>query len=86
MRYLKDLGFEESVIELINKNFPEQAIETLTTEESTVTQNINYLKDLGVSNYYWFSILSFLLSLSLSLFDHVFFSSPLSIFFPRISF
>lgn len=51
MRYLKDLGFEENVIELINKNFPEQAIETLTTEESTVTQNINYLKDLGVSNY-----------------------------------
>ena len=51
MRYLKDLGFEESVIELINKNFPEQAIETLTTEESTVTQNIKYLKDLGISNY-----------------------------------
>lgn len=51
MRYLKELGFEENIIELINKNFPKQAIETLTTEESTVTQNIKYLKDLGISNY-----------------------------------
>jgi hypothetical protein len=51
MTYLKELGFEDNIIELINKNLPEQAIETLTTEESTVTQNINYLKDLGISNY-----------------------------------
>ena len=51
MTYLKELGFEDNIIELINKNLPAQAIETLTTEESTVTQNINYLKDLGISNY-----------------------------------
>lgn len=51
MNYLKDLGFEDKVIELINKNVPSQALENLTTEEATVTQNIKYLKDLGISNY-----------------------------------
>ena len=45
MNYLKDLGFEDKVIELINKNIPSQALENLTTEEATVTQNIKYLKD-----------------------------------------
>ena len=47
MNYLKELGFEDKVIELINKNIPSQALENLTTEEATVTQNIKYLKDLG---------------------------------------
>lgn len=51
MNYLKTLGFEDSVIELINKNFPKAALNTLTTEEAKVTQNIQYLKDLGISNY-----------------------------------
>lgn len=51
MNYLKELGFEDQVIELINKNIPSQALENLTTEEATVTQNIKYLKDLGISNY-----------------------------------
>ena len=51
MNYLKELGFEDKVIELINKNIPSQALENLTTEEATVTQNIKYLKDLGISNY-----------------------------------
>ena len=51
MNYLKELGFEDKVIELINKNIPSQALENLTTEEATVTQNIKYLKDLGITNY-----------------------------------
>lgn len=51
MRYLKDLGFDDSVIEIINKNIPDQALKNLATEEEKVTQNINYLKDLGISNY-----------------------------------
>ena len=51
MKYLKDLGFEDKVIEIIEKNIPSQALENLTTEEATVTQNIKYLKDLGISNY-----------------------------------
>ena len=51
MNYLKELGFEDKVIELINKNIPSQALENLTTEEATVTQNIKSLKDLGISNY-----------------------------------
>ena len=51
MTYLKDLGFDDNVIDLIIKNIPSQAIETLTTEEIKVSQNIKYLKDLGVTNY-----------------------------------
>ena len=51
MNYLKELGFEDKVIELINKNIPSQALENLTTEEATVTQNIKSLKDLGISKY-----------------------------------
>ncbi len=51
MTYLKELGFDDNVIDLINKNIPKQAIETLTTEEIKVSQNIKYLKDLGVTNY-----------------------------------
>ncbi len=51
MSYLKELGFEDSVIELINKNFPKAALNNLNTEEYKVTQNIKYLKDLGISNY-----------------------------------
>ena len=51
MNYLKKLGFEEDIIKLINKNIPMEAINNLTTEENVVTQNIQYLKDLGISNY-----------------------------------
>lgn len=51
MNYLKKLGFEEDIIKLINKNIPMEAINNLTSEENVVTQNIQYLKDLGISNY-----------------------------------
>ena len=49
--YLKDLGFEEKLIENINDNFPPKALKTLREEEKTVRTNINYLKDLGINNY-----------------------------------
>jgi hypothetical protein len=49
--YLKDLGFSDEVIDLLNKNLPELAIASLEKEEKVVTANINYLKDLGVHNY-----------------------------------
>ncbi len=51
MMYLKDLGFSDEVIDLLNKNLPELAIASLEKEEKVVTANINYLKDLGVHNY-----------------------------------
>lgn len=49
--YLKELGFSEEVIDLLNKNLPDLAINSLKKEEKVVTANINYLKDLGVNNY-----------------------------------
>ena len=51
MMYLKELGFEEEDIKIINENFPEKAIQTLKIEQDKVTKNINYLRDLGVKNY-----------------------------------
>ena len=49
--YLKDLGFSEEVVELLNKSLPDLAINSLEKEQEVVTANINYLKELGVSNY-----------------------------------
>lgn len=49
--YLKDLGFSDEIIDLLNKNLPDLAISSLEKEEKVVTANINYLKDLGVHNY-----------------------------------
>jgi len=51
MMYLKELGFSDEIIDLLNKNLPELAIASLEKEEKVVTANINYLKDLGVHNY-----------------------------------
>ncbi len=49
--YLKDLGFSDEIIKLLNKNLPELAISSLEKEQERVTANINYLKELGVNNY-----------------------------------
>jgi hypothetical protein len=49
--YLKDLGFSEEVISLLNKSLPDMVLSSLEKEEKVVTANINYLKDLGVHNY-----------------------------------
>lgn len=51
MMYLKELGFEETVIESLLEELPSGAVEKLTEHQETVTTNINYLKELGVSNY-----------------------------------
>jgi len=51
MMYLKELGFAEDIIKNMTTNLPETAVEKLTEEEKIVTTNINYLKDLGVTNY-----------------------------------
>ncbi len=51
MNYLVELGFSEQLVNLIVKNIPATAVAKLTEEEKTVTTNIKYLKDLGVSNY-----------------------------------
>lgn len=49
--YLKELGFDEEVINLMCKNIPTLAINQLEENKETVTANINNLKDLGVTNY-----------------------------------
>ncbi len=49
--YLKELGFSDEIIELLNRSLPDLVINSLTKEEKVVTANINYLKDLGVHNY-----------------------------------
>lgn len=51
MMYLKNLGFSEEIIKNIVENIPEMAVEKLIEEEETITTNINYLKELGVTNY-----------------------------------
>lgn len=51
MMYLKNLGFSEEVIKNIVENIPEMAVEKLVEEQETITTNINYLKELGVTNY-----------------------------------
>lgn len=51
MMYLKDLGFEEELINSLLEELPSGAIEKLTEHKETITTNINYLKDLGISNY-----------------------------------
>ena len=49
--YLKDLGFNDEIINLLKKNLPDLVIDSLEKERDVVSTNINYLKELGVNNY-----------------------------------
>ncbi len=49
--YLKDLGFNETLIEMLTENIPDEAIEQLELNKETVITNIKCLQDLGVTNY-----------------------------------
>ena len=51
MEYLIDLGFTNDTIEVLNETIPKKAKEALINKRDNVVANINYLKDLGVSNY-----------------------------------
>ncbi len=51
MMYLIDLGFEEEIIKDLVDTIPNAAIEKLTENHETVTNNIKYLMELGVTNY-----------------------------------
>ena len=51
MIYLKDLGFEDEFIDMMNNNLPEKALIKLNEEKDNVIANINYLRELGISNY-----------------------------------
>lgn len=49
--YLKELGFDEDIINSMKENIPALAVEKLTENEEVVTKNIKYLLDLGVTNH-----------------------------------
>ncbi len=49
--YLKSLGFSEDTINLMIANLPKNAINEMNKKEKVVITNINYLKELGVTNY-----------------------------------
>lgn len=49
--YLKDLGFEEDVIKSMEDNLPELALKKLKEKKEVVINNVNYLIELGVTNY-----------------------------------
>lgn len=51
MMYLKDLGFDDKTIEIIEKELPENALSALKSEKETVSTNISCLIELGVENY-----------------------------------
>ena len=51
MNYLKDLGFDQNAINIINESLPKKALETLETKKEIVIKNVKYMKELGISNY-----------------------------------
>ena len=51
MMYLKELGFDEKTIEIIEKELPENALTALKNEKERVSTNINCLINLGIENY-----------------------------------
>jgi len=47
MMYLKELGFDEETINIMQQNIPDLAIKKIDEHKDTITSNINYLKELG---------------------------------------
>ena len=52
MKYLEKIGFSKDDIAYMMENTPEKFIELLKEQKKLVTENISYLKDLGVTNSY----------------------------------
>ena len=51
MNYLEELGFTPDMIAEVLDNTPDKLISLLESQKKLVTENINYLKNLGVKNY-----------------------------------
>lgn len=51
MKFLEKLNFSKDNIDYLLENTPEKLIELLKEQKKLVTENISYLKDLGVTNY-----------------------------------
>lgn len=51
MKFLEQLDFSKDEIDEILDNTPERLLEVIKTQKKLVTENINYLKSLGITNY-----------------------------------
>ncbi|MGM9834840.1 MAG: hypothetical protein ACI31M_03590 [Bacilli bacterium] len=51
MEFLKEVGFSEKEIKETEKNIPDLLAEQIKKAKELVLDNINFLKDLGVTNY-----------------------------------
>ncbi len=51
MKFLEKLNFSKDDIDEIIDNTPEKLLEIIKSQKKLVSENINYLKELGVTNY-----------------------------------
>ena len=51
LKFLEDLGFDDKHMNEMISIFPDTVKKVIGENKATVTDNINYLKELGISNY-----------------------------------
>ena len=51
MKFLEKIGFSKDDISFLEENTPEKLLALIKEQKKLVTENITYLKDLGVTNY-----------------------------------
>ena len=51
MEFLKEVGFSDKLIDIIEENIPSEIKKSLCDYRELAIENINFLKDLGVTNY-----------------------------------
>ena len=51
MKFLEKIGFSKDDISVLEENTPEKLLDLIKEQKKLVTENITYLKDLGVTNY-----------------------------------
>lgn len=51
MKFLENLDFTKDEIAELTDNTPEKLLEVIKTQKKLVSENINFLKELGVTNY-----------------------------------
>lgn len=51
MEFLKDVGFSDKTIKELEKNIPNLLAKKVNSNQKLILDNINFLKDLGVTNY-----------------------------------
>ncbi len=51
MKFLEKIGFSKDDVAYFEENTPEKFIELIKEQKKLVTENLSFLKDLGVTNY-----------------------------------